>query len=168
MTVTYTGKVANARLCAFSRLLFYWRGSIYKLVYKEMLIFMGLYALFSLLYRFAMRSAEKRYKLRTLRNTLIWIHCQHTFYIISIVYANIGSSLSLYNNIFQFYFQVVWKSSNVLWGFYKFDPSFFYFGILCCHCGNPLVESVSTYTMAWHVSECIYTPWLNPLRRGFS
>jgi len=60
MTVTYSGQVAIARLCAFSRLLFYWRGSIYKLVYKEMLIFISLYATCSMMYRFALDESRKR------------------------------------------------------------------------------------------------------------
>lgn len=60
MTVTYTGKVANARIGAFSRLLLYWRGSVYKLVYKEMIIFIVIYAVFSLIYRFALSGWKKR------------------------------------------------------------------------------------------------------------
>jgi predicted membrane chloride channel (bestrophin family) len=60
MTVTYTGRVANANLCAFSRLLFHWKGSIYKLVYKEMIIFCLLYSVLSVLYRFALNEDQKR------------------------------------------------------------------------------------------------------------
>lgn len=43
MTITYTNKVADARLGSFSFLLLCWRGSIYKLLYGEFLIFMFLY-----------------------------------------------------------------------------------------------------------------------------
>ncbi len=53
-------QVANARLCAFSRLLFYWKGSVYKLMYKEMAIFMVLYTILSLVYRFALHESAKR------------------------------------------------------------------------------------------------------------
>lgn len=60
MTITYTGQVANARLFAFSRLLFFWKGSIYKLMYKEILIFITLYTTCSLVYRFALVEAHKR------------------------------------------------------------------------------------------------------------
>jgi len=60
MTITYTGRVANANLCVFSRLLFHWKGSIYKLMYKEMLIFCILYGLLSLTYRFALNDDQKR------------------------------------------------------------------------------------------------------------
>ncbi|KAJ8357664.1 hypothetical protein SKAU_G00204580 [Synaphobranchus kaupii] len=52
MTVSYTLKVADARFGGFSRLLFRWKGSIYKLLYKEFLLFSGLYCLFSIMYRF--------------------------------------------------------------------------------------------------------------------
>jgi len=59
MTISYTGKVANAKLWAFSRLLFYWRGSIYKLMYKEILIFCSLYAGISVGYRFGLTPSQK-------------------------------------------------------------------------------------------------------------
>ena len=61
MTITYTGRVANANLFVFSRLLVHWKGSIYKLVYKEMLIFCVLYAMLSLTYRIALTDDQKRY-----------------------------------------------------------------------------------------------------------
>ena len=60
MTVTYTGRVANANLFVFSRLLIHWKGSIYKLMYKEMLIFCFLYAFLSLTYRLALNDEQKR------------------------------------------------------------------------------------------------------------
>lgn len=60
MTITYTGHVANARLCAFSKLLFYWKGSIYKLMYKEMAIFCGLYITLSLIYRNFLDQNQRR------------------------------------------------------------------------------------------------------------
>lgn len=51
MTVSYTLKVAEARFGGFSGLLLRWRGSIYKLLYKEFLLFVVLYALLSITYR---------------------------------------------------------------------------------------------------------------------
>lgn len=60
MTITYTGHVSKARLSAFSRLLFYWKGSIYKLMYKEMLIFCTLYAILSFIYRLALNNDQRR------------------------------------------------------------------------------------------------------------
>ena len=38
MTVTYTHEVANTRLGGFSRLLGRWKGSVYKLFYKWVLL----------------------------------------------------------------------------------------------------------------------------------
>lgn len=58
--MTYTARVANARLCAFSCLLFHWKGSIYKLMYKEMAIFCSLYAAISAIYRLALDAEQKR------------------------------------------------------------------------------------------------------------
>lgn len=51
MTVTYTNRVADARLGTFSQLLLQWKGSIYKLLYSEFLIFISLYFTISLIYR---------------------------------------------------------------------------------------------------------------------
>ncbi|KAJ8406216.1 hypothetical protein AAFF_G00304470 [Aldrovandia affinis] len=52
MTVSYSLEVADARFAGFSKLLFRWKGSIYKLLYKEFLIFCVLYCFFSVMYRF--------------------------------------------------------------------------------------------------------------------
>lgn len=51
MTVSYTLEVADARFGGFSKLLFRWKGSIYKLLYKELLVFALLYTTLSLVYR---------------------------------------------------------------------------------------------------------------------
>ncbi|XP_077183363.1 bestrophin-2a [Paroedura picta] len=60
MTVTYTARVANARFGGFYKLLLLWRGSIYKLLYKEFLVFFVLYAGFSITYRFVLNEDQKR------------------------------------------------------------------------------------------------------------
>lgn len=52
MTVTYSRRVADARLGTFSHLLLRWKGSIYKLLYRELLIFTVLYCTISILYRY--------------------------------------------------------------------------------------------------------------------
>ncbi|XP_007246772.3 bestrophin-2 [Astyanax mexicanus] len=61
MTVTYTARVANARFCGFSKLLLAWRGSIYKVLYKEVLAFFILYTAISITYRFFLLDEQKRY-----------------------------------------------------------------------------------------------------------
>ncbi|XP_059588973.1 bestrophin-2 [Alligator mississippiensis] len=60
MTVTYTARVANARFCGFYQLLGLWRGSIYKLLYREFLIFLIAYLGLSLTYRFVLAEDQKR------------------------------------------------------------------------------------------------------------
>ncbi|KAM9251611.1 bestrophin-2a [Cariama cristata] len=60
MTVTYTSRVATARFGGFSRLLLLWRGSIYKLLYRELLLFLVAYLGLSLAYRFLLSEAQKR------------------------------------------------------------------------------------------------------------
>ncbi|XP_004715110.1 bestrophin-1 [Echinops telfairi] len=59
MTVTYTSKVANAHLGSFSRLLLCWRGSIYKLLYGEFLIFLLCYYSIRLIYRLALTNEQQ-------------------------------------------------------------------------------------------------------------
>lgn len=61
MTVTYSSKVANATFFGFHRLLLRWRGSIYKLLYREFLVFAGLYTALSIIYRFFLSEKQKRY-----------------------------------------------------------------------------------------------------------
>ncbi|XP_007951595.1 bestrophin-3 [Orycteropus afer afer] len=61
MTVTYSSKVANATFFGFHRLLLKWRGSIYKLLYREFIAFAILYTAISLVYRFLLTGAQKRY-----------------------------------------------------------------------------------------------------------
>ncbi|XP_037673050.1 bestrophin-4 [Choloepus didactylus] len=59
MTVSYTLKVAEARFGGFSGLLLRWRGSIYKLLYKEFLLFIALYALLSITYRVLLTQEQR-------------------------------------------------------------------------------------------------------------
>uniref|UniRef100_A0A8D0BFL9 Bestrophin homolog n=1 Tax=Salvator merianae TaxID=96440 RepID=A0A8D0BFL9_SALMN len=60
MTVTYTARVANARFGGFYKLLSLWRGSIYKLLYKEFLVFSASYLGLSLTYRYVLSEEQKR------------------------------------------------------------------------------------------------------------
>uniref|UniRef100_A0A8B9TQM7 Bestrophin homolog n=1 Tax=Anas platyrhynchos TaxID=8839 RepID=A0A8B9TQM7_ANAPL len=60
MTISYTLKVADSRFGGFSKLLFRWKGSIYKLLYKEFVVFMVLYALLSVVYRRLLTEEQKR------------------------------------------------------------------------------------------------------------
>ncbi|XP_039109455.1 bestrophin-1 [Hyaena hyaena] len=59
MTVTYSSQVANARLGSFSRLLLCWRGSIYKLLYGEFLIFLLSYYIIRFIYRMALTEEQQ-------------------------------------------------------------------------------------------------------------
>ncbi|KAM4603280.1 bestrophin-2a [Polymixia lowei] len=61
MTVTYTARVANARFCGFSKLLLAWKGSIYKVLYKEFMAFFAMYTAISITYRFFLYDDQKRY-----------------------------------------------------------------------------------------------------------
>ncbi|XP_072366820.1 bestrophin-4 [Scyliorhinus torazame] len=59
MTISYTLKVADARFAGFSKLLFRWKGSIYKLLYKEFIVFISLYSILSVTYRYFLSHEQK-------------------------------------------------------------------------------------------------------------
>ncbi|XP_061695552.1 bestrophin-4 [Syngnathoides biaculeatus] len=59
MTVSYTLEVANVRFGGFSKLLFRWKGSIYKLLYKEFLLFCVVYVFISALYRWTLTPKQQ-------------------------------------------------------------------------------------------------------------
>ncbi|KAM9468603.1 bestrophin-4 [Clarias gariepinus] len=59
MTVSYTLEVANARFAGFTKLLLRWKGSIYKLLYKEFLVFCFLYGLLSVIYRCVLSEVQQ-------------------------------------------------------------------------------------------------------------
>lgn len=60
MTVSYQYDVASSTSGGFIRLLFRWRGSVWKLVYKELFFFTGTYVSLALLYRFIFTEFQKR------------------------------------------------------------------------------------------------------------
>ncbi|XP_026219948.1 bestrophin-3 [Anabas testudineus] len=60
MTVTYSSKVANATFFSFHRLLLRWKGSIYKLLYREFTLFVVLYTVLSVMYRLILSNYQKR------------------------------------------------------------------------------------------------------------
>lgn len=61
MTVTYTHEVADCKgFGNFWRLLFRWRGSVYKLVWPELSTYLLLYALFSTIYRVVLDDQGRR------------------------------------------------------------------------------------------------------------
>ncbi|KAM9754377.1 bestrophin-4 isoform 2-T3 [Menidia menidia] len=60
MTVTYSRRVADAGLGTFFHLLLRWKGSIYKLLYRELIIFTLLYYFLSVVYRFVLKNEQKR------------------------------------------------------------------------------------------------------------
>ncbi|KAK7067724.1 hypothetical protein SK128_005842, partial [Halocaridina rubra] len=61
MTVKYTQKVANQRgFGSFAGLLLRWRGSVYKMVWQDMAVYILLYYSISFIYRFALFEYQKR------------------------------------------------------------------------------------------------------------
>ncbi|XP_062376327.1 bestrophin-4 [Sardina pilchardus] len=60
MTVSYTLEVADARFAGFSKLLFRWKGSIYKLLYKEFIVFCLLYSVISIVYRCSLNETQQK------------------------------------------------------------------------------------------------------------
>ncbi|CAH8584870.1 unnamed protein product [Dicrocoelium dendriticum] len=61
MTVAYSSAVATATYSTFLHLLFMWKGSVYRLIWFELLVFMGLYTVISLTYRYLLTGVLKTY-----------------------------------------------------------------------------------------------------------
>ncbi|XP_020810893.1 bestrophin-2 isoform X4 [Drosophila serrata] len=60
MTITYTGEVATCRgFGCFLKLLLRWRGSIYKLVWLDLLAFLIIYYAINMVYRFGLNPGQK-------------------------------------------------------------------------------------------------------------
>ncbi|VDP12212.1 unnamed protein product [Soboliphyme baturini] len=60
MTISYSRKVSSTKLGQFLWLLFRWKGSIYRLLYKELLIYIIAYYSLASLYRFGLKEKQKR------------------------------------------------------------------------------------------------------------
>lgn len=77
MTISYQFNVHTATFLNFAKLLCRWRGSVYKFVVKEILVFASLYGFVSAIYRWGMDEAQRR-----------WVSC-----LFLCVYFDIGDSL---------------------------------------------------------------------------
>ncbi|XP_014238425.1 bestrophin-4-like isoform X1 [Trichogramma pretiosum] len=60
MTVSYQYEVASSTSGGFTRLLFKWRGSLYKLIYREVALFVIIFDLISAIYRQVMTPGQRR------------------------------------------------------------------------------------------------------------
>ena len=60
MTISYQRDVASSTAGGFTRLLFKWKGSLYKLIYRELLLFLSAYILLSLIYRQLLTVNQRR------------------------------------------------------------------------------------------------------------
>ena len=59
MTIIYQYRVATTSLGGFLKLLGAWRGSVYKLLFKELLLFTLIYAAISVSYRVYMSDSQR-------------------------------------------------------------------------------------------------------------
>jgi hypothetical protein len=59
MTIRYQTKVANASFTGLSKLLLRWKGSVYKLMFRELFVFAFLYAVVSVIYRLALNQEQR-------------------------------------------------------------------------------------------------------------
>ncbi|KAE9554265.1 hypothetical protein FO519_002499 [Halicephalobus sp. NKZ332] len=60
MTITYSLDVASSTLCGIHKLLFRWKGSIWKSIWPELLLWLTAYAGLSFLYRFILTKEHQR------------------------------------------------------------------------------------------------------------
>uniref|UniRef100_A0AC35FE08 Bestrophin homolog n=1 Tax=Panagrolaimus sp. PS1159 TaxID=55785 RepID=A0AC35FE08_9BILA len=59
MTVTYSLDVSSSTFCGIHKLLFRWKGSIWKSIWPELLLWLCCYAALSILYRFALSKTQQ-------------------------------------------------------------------------------------------------------------
>lgn len=59
MTVSYQRHLAHSNSGGFARLLFKWRGSLYKIIYKELFLFIIAYGIVSAIYRNVLSESAK-------------------------------------------------------------------------------------------------------------
>ncbi len=60
MTISYQRDVASSTAGGFTRILFKWKGSLYKLIYRELLLYLSAYTILSLIYRQLMTEHQKK------------------------------------------------------------------------------------------------------------
>ncbi|RWS08689.1 bestrophin-4-like protein [Dinothrombium tinctorium] len=108
MTVTYSLNVANARLTGFSKLLIRWKGSIYKLLYREMLIFCTLYYSLSLSYRYILSDSQR------LIFEKVAIYCEAFTSVIPLSFV-LGFYVSIVvSRWWQQYMQIPWPDKSIM------------------------------------------------------
>jgi len=59
MTISYQRDVASSTAGGFTRLLFKWKGSLYKLICRELILFLVVYALLGVIYRQLMNKSQR-------------------------------------------------------------------------------------------------------------
>jgi len=60
MTISYQRDVASSTAGGFTRLLFKWKGSLYKLICRELILFLVVYALLGVIYRQLMNESQQK------------------------------------------------------------------------------------------------------------
>jgi len=60
MTISYQRDVASSTAGGFTRLLFKWKGSLYKLIYRELVLFLSAFILLSMVYRQLLTPNQKK------------------------------------------------------------------------------------------------------------
>ena len=60
MTLSYQQKLGSPGVSGFAVLLLKWKGSLYKLCYKELIIFLVFFGIISAVYRHALDQQQKK------------------------------------------------------------------------------------------------------------
>ncbi|KAK0411643.1 hypothetical protein QR680_005764 [Steinernema hermaphroditum] len=61
MAITYMSDVPNSSVRSFLRLIFRWKGSVWKMVWRELLVWLVIYGVLNLVYRFVLTSDQQMY-----------------------------------------------------------------------------------------------------------
>ena len=60
MTITYTRELSNDTVGGFTSLLFKWKGSLYKIIFRELILFLIVFSIIGAFYREVMNQRQKR------------------------------------------------------------------------------------------------------------
>lgn len=109
MTVSYSDDVATANPFTFVKLLFRWRGSVYKLLYKDLLFFLGAYYALTATYLFVLTDDQKKNYERFVTNSVKYTSAIPLSFVLGFFVANV---MTRWWNQYQ---GIPWPTASAVW-----------------------------------------------------
>ncbi|VDO83111.1 unnamed protein product [Heligmosomoides polygyrus] len=109
MTVTYSLDVANSSFFCLYKLLFRWKGSIWKSIYAELLVWLVLYALLSTMYRVMLSKTQRE----TFEDLCVFFDTYSSFIPITFMLGFYVSAV--FTRWWQIFDNIGWIDTPALW-----------------------------------------------------